>query len=158
MVVLDPDPFLNELTKLFEKTKTSGTVLVTFKASNLRPRKRRKSGKGGDKASAQASKPLAESEAEDEGGEGGSGEGPMDVDKGEPPVVCLIRVTDGKRKFSTSVSAKDHVRFQAAYATVLRAHMDALKKKEKKDKKKAGGGASSGATGGGKSSNQTSMA
>lgn len=48
---------------------------------------------------------------------------------------CLVRATNGKKKFSTTISAKDHLRFQAAYATVLRAHMDSLKKKEKKDKK-----------------------
>lgn len=29
------------------------------------------------------------------------------------------------------------MKFQASYATVLRAHMDALKKRERKDKKKA---------------------
>lgn len=34
------------------------------------------------------------------------------------------------------LSAKDHLRFQASYATVLRAHMHALKKRERKDKKK----------------------
>jgi hypothetical protein len=35
------------------------------------------------------------------------------------------------------LSAKDHQRFQTSYATVLKAHMDALKKREKKDKKSA---------------------
>ena len=35
------------------------------------------------------------------------------------------------------VSTKDHIRFQMSYATVLKAHMDALKKKEKKEKKKS---------------------
>jgi signal recognition particle subunit SRP14 len=33
------------------------------------------------------------------------------------------------------LTAKDHQRFQTSYATVLKAHMDALKKREKKDKK-----------------------
>lgn len=32
---------------------------------------------------------------------------------------------------------KDHQRFQASYATILKAHMTALKKRERKDKKKA---------------------
>lgn len=32
---------------------------------------------------------------------------------------------------------KDHHRFQASYATILKAHMSALKKRERKDKKKA---------------------
>ncbi|KAJ7564938.1 hypothetical protein O6H91_02G040500 [Diphasiastrum complanatum] len=48
---------------------------------------------------------------------------------------CLVRATDGKKKFSALLSAKDHQRFQMAYSTVLKAHMDALKKREKKDKK-----------------------
>ena len=37
--------------------------------------------------------------------------------------------------FYWQLSAKDHHRFQMAYATVLKAHMSALKKREKKDKK-----------------------
>ncbi|CAN1133757.1 Signal recognition particle 14 kDa protein [Linum perenne] len=35
------------------------------------------------------------------------------------------------------VGAKDHQKFQASYATILKAHMTALKKRERKDKKKA---------------------
>ncbi|KAF3325682.1 signal recognition particle protein-like isoform X2 [Carex littledalei] len=50
---------------------------------------------------------------------------------------CLVRATDGKKTISTLISAKDQLKFQASYATVLRAHMDALKKRERKDKKKA---------------------
>ncbi|RZB73561.1 Signal recognition particle 14 kDa protein [Glycine soja] len=49
---------------------------------------------------------------------------------------CLIRATDGKKTISTSVGPKDHQRFQASYATILKAHMTALKKRERKDKKK----------------------
>lgn len=33
------------------------------------------------------------------------------------------------------LTAKNHLRFQTSYATVLKAHMDSLKKKEKSDKK-----------------------
>ncbi|KAH9727297.1 Signal recognition particle 14 kDa protein [Citrus sinensis] len=56
---------------------------------------------------------------------------------GEPVEYrCLIRATDGKQKISTTVGAKDHQRFQASYATLLKAHMAALKKRERKDKKK----------------------
>ncbi|XP_023889772.1 signal recognition particle 14 kDa protein isoform X2 [Quercus suber] len=53
---------------------------------------------------------------------------------------CLIRATDGKKTISTSVGAKDHQRFQASYATILKAHMTALKKRERKDKKKGAEG------------------
>lgn len=34
------------------------------------------------------------------------------------------------------VGAKDHLRFQASYATILKAHMTALKKRGRKQKKK----------------------
>lgn len=50
---------------------------------------------------------------------------------------CLIRATDGKKTISTMVGAKDHQRFQASYATILKARMTTLKKREKKDKRKA---------------------
>ncbi|XP_054815528.1 signal recognition particle 14 kDa protein-like isoform X2 [Prosopis cineraria] len=50
---------------------------------------------------------------------------------------CLIRATDGKKTISTSVGQKDHLRFQSSYATILKAHMTALKKRERKDKKKS---------------------
>ncbi|KAF5742758.1 hypothetical protein HS088_TW09G00818 [Tripterygium wilfordii] len=56
---------------------------------------------------------------------------------GEPiEYRCLVRATDGKKTISTSVGAKDHLRFQSSYATILKAHMTSLKKKERKDKKK----------------------
>jgi|Transcript_7557 signal recognition particle subunit SRP14 len=48
--------------------------------------------------------------------------------------VCLIRATDGKRKFSTTLGDGDNAKFQASYHTILKAHMDALKKKDKKGK------------------------
>ncbi len=53
---------------------------------------------------------------------------------------CLIRATNGKKTISASVGPKDHQRFQASYATILKAHMTALKKRGRKDKKKAAEG------------------
>ncbi|KAI5064156.1 hypothetical protein GOP47_0020826 [Adiantum capillus-veneris] len=103
MVRLDPDPFLNELTKLYEQHRDKGTVWVTLKRVHLDWKRKRK----------------ATVESEDE-----------TVD-----YRCLVRATDGKKNISAMLSAKDHQRFQMAYATVLKAHMDALKKREKKDKK-----------------------
>ena len=99
MVLLEPDPFLNELNKLFERNKAKGSVFVTMKRSSLKPRK----------GKAQVS---------------------------EADHRCLIRATDGKRKISTHLSAVQHVKFQASYALILRAHMDSLKKKEKVKVKK----------------------
>eukprot|EP00295_Goniomonas_pacifica_P012507 CAMPEP_0175877024 /NCGR_PEP_ID=MMETSP0107_2-20121207/40375_1 /TAXON_ID=195067 ORGANISM="Goniomonas pacifica, Strain CCMP1869" /NCGR_SAMPLE_ID=MMETSP0107_2 /ASSEMBLY_ACC=CAM_ASM_000203 /LENGTH=80 /DNA_ID=CAMNT_0017196297 /DNA_START=23 /DNA_END=265 /DNA_ORIENTATION=+ len=48
--------------------------------------------------------------------------------------VCLVRAKCGKTRLSTHVPAKDQVRFQMHYSTILKGHMDALKKKEKKEK------------------------
>lgn len=49
--------------------------------------------------------------------------------------VLANRLT-GILGFVEKVGAKDHQRFQASYATLLKAHMAALKKRERKDKKK----------------------
>ncbi|XP_077228139.1 signal recognition particle, SRP9/SRP14 subunit isoform X2 [Tasmannia lanceolata] len=103
MVLLQPDPFLNELTNMYERTQDKGSVWVTLKRSSLK---------------AKATRKKLESQG-------------ADVE-----YRCLVRATDGKKTISTSLSSKDHQRFQASYATVLRAHMNALKKRERKDKKK----------------------
>ncbi|XP_062108673.1 signal recognition particle 14 kDa protein-like [Humulus lupulus] len=104
MVLLQLDPFLNELTSMFERSTKIGSVWVTLKRSslqsNLQKTKQKTAGEGIE-------------------------------------FRCLIRATDGKKTISTSVGAKDHMRFQASYATILKAHMIALKKRERKEKKKA---------------------
>mmetsp|Transcript_39801 Transcript_39801/g.55271 ORF Transcript_39801/g.55271 Transcript_39801/m.55271 type:complete len:116 (+) Transcript_39801:133-480(+) len=102
---LDADKFLNALGKLYEQNKTSGTVYLTLKRSNLKPKpKRKKDGIAAD-------------------------------DDIEGESVCLIRATDGKKKISAAIGAKDHMRFQAAYSTLLKAHMDSLKKREREKKR-----------------------
>ena len=58
------------------------------------------------------------------------------------PYVCLVRAADSRRKIATAVPAKDAARFVESYGTILKAHMDGLKKKEKA--KKAGGGGGGG--------------
>ncbi|KAJ8615850.1 hypothetical protein MRB53_035222 [Persea americana] len=103
MVLLQPDPFLSELTSMYERCQEKGSVWVTLKRSSL-------------KSKAQKNK--------------------LESKGGGVEYRCLVRATDGKKTISTSLSAKDHLRFQASYATVLRAHMHALKKRERKDKKK----------------------
>jgi signal recognition particle subunit SRP14 len=114
MVHCDADAFLNELHKLFERNKAAGSVWITMKRSDQRPRLR---------ARAKAGAP--------------------------PPVTelrCLLRATDGKRKISTSLGAAEYAKFQASYALILRAQMDALKKrgKAKKEPGKASKGAAAG--------------
>ncbi|KAK1271962.1 Signal recognition particle 14 kDa protein [Acorus gramineus] len=128
MVLLQPDPFLNELTKMFEQNKEKGSVWVTFKRSTLKC-----------KAVRQRMQTVGEL----------------------LEYRCLVRATDGKKKISTAVesmetrqiliclvylilrceisgqlSTKEHQKFQASYATLLKAHMDSLKKRDRKDKKK----------------------
>ncbi|XP_058202342.1 signal recognition particle 14 kDa protein isoform X1 [Rhododendron vialii] len=104
MVLLQPDPFLNELTSMFERSTEKGSVWVTLKRSSLKSKVvRNKMATAGE-----------------------------EIDH-----RCLIRATDGKKTISTSVGAKDHQRFQASYATILKARMTALKKRERKDKRKA---------------------
>ncbi|EFO17268.1 hypothetical protein LOAG_11231 [Loa loa] len=50
--------------------------------------------------------------------------------KGED--LCLFRVKLGNRKISTVVHAKEVNKFQLAYAGILKANMDNLKKRERK--------------------------
>ncbi|KAM7486719.1 hypothetical protein LguiA_002728 [Lonicera macranthoides] len=104
MVRLQPDPFLSELTSMFERSTEKGSVWVTIKHSS-------------DKSKAQRNK-MASAEKAIE-------------------YRCLIRASDGKKTISTMVGAKDHQRFQASYATILKARMTSLKKRERKDKRKA---------------------
>ncbi|VDL92001.1 unnamed protein product [Schistocephalus solidus] len=46
--------------------------------------------------------------------------------------TCLIRATLGKKKLSTVVHQKDMNRFNQAYANVLKANLDGLKKRDKR--------------------------
>ncbi|CAH1412022.1 unnamed protein product [Lactuca virosa] len=104
MVRLQLDPFLNELTTMFEHTTEKGSVWVTLKHSS-------------DKSKVQKNKMITAGK--------------------ELEYKCLVRATDGKKNISTLVGTKEHQRFQAYYATILKARMTSLKKREKKDKKKA---------------------
>ncbi|CAL9053699.1 signal recognition particle 14 kDa protein [Musa acuminata AAA Group] len=103
MVLLQPDPFLNELTSMFERSTEKGSVWVTLKRSSMKCKATRKK---------------------------------METAGETIEYRCLVRATDGKKTISTSLSARDYQKFQASYATVLKAHMNALKKRERKDKKK----------------------
>ncbi|WOL18355.1 signal recognition particle 14 kDa protein [Canna indica] len=101
--VLQPDPFLNELTSMFECSTEKGSVWVTFKRSSM-------------KSKAARNKMQSAGQSIE--------------------YRCLVRATDSKKTISTSLSAKDYQKFQASYATVLKAHMNSLKKRERKDRKK----------------------
>jgi len=118
MVYLENDVFLNELVRMFSKSKVkgNGTVYVTMKkfdgtkrVSNTTVTKSTGSKKKSQKA--------AEVKA--------------------PDHACLIRAKLQNRKIATLVPAKDVNRFQLSYCSVLRGNMDALKKTKKNKSKSA---------------------
>lgn len=102
MVLLENDQFLSELTKLYQKTKSSGTVVVTMKRYDGR------------------TKPLSRQQKQN-----------MPVPPEPQEYKCLIRANMGSRKLSTVILAKDINKFQLAYSNLLRGNIE-LKKKEKK--------------------------
>ncbi|KAG8176253.1 hypothetical protein JTE90_021350 [Oedothorax gibbosus] len=103
MVLLENEAFLTELTRLFQKSRSSGTVSITMKRYDGRTKPKPRTSK-----SVESSLP------------------PISEYK------CLIRATLGNKKFSTVVNAKDVNKFQLAYANLLKGNMDGLKKKDKK--------------------------
>ena len=125
MVLLDPDAFLTQLTRVLEKNRSGGTIYVTMKRcararSNRRPRPAARSF-------------HAARAAADAGVEGKKG---LPVDPAD--CRCLVRAVGAKQKFSTLIAAKDHRRFAQSYGNIMKVSLDALKKKERKrgDKKK----------------------
>lgn len=109
MVMHDTDKFLTELAKMYARNQTSGTVRLTMKRTTM------------------PTKPTPSKRKAADGAE------PMATDE---EMACLIRAQDNKKKISATVPAKDHMRFQAAYTVLLKAHMHALKKRERDKKKK----------------------
>jgi len=111
---LDPDPFLNELHRMYERARTKGSsVRITLKRSNLKP-----------KPAVRKGKPTpAPPPAED--------------------YRCLVRASDGKRSISTTapVPPQQAAKFAGSLNIICRAHMGELKapKKREKEKKDKGG-------------------
>jgi len=154
---LEPDPFLNELNKLYEQNKNTGSVWVTFKRKDWRPREKSKttassaasSVAGASASSAPAAAAAASSSSttpsstekqtkkSSSGSSASSGSSSHHSHAHSHGVddLCLIRATDGKTKLSTTIRAKDVVRFQMSLTTILKAHVDNLKKREKPKKK-----------------------
>ncbi|XP_057304049.1 signal recognition particle 14 kDa protein-like [Hydractinia symbiolongicarpus] len=106
MVLLDNDGFLTQLTALFNKSKTQGTVYVTMKQYHGETKPKPRNLKTSD---------------------------PNPHATGEPR--CLFRATNGKKKLSTIVMHKDVNKFQLAYASLLKTNIDSLKKRDRKSKK-----------------------
>lgn len=114
MVLLDNEQFLSELTKFYQKAKTSGTVLVTMKRYDGR------------------TKPVPRAEKK------------SISQLPEPQEYkCLMRANMGSKKISTVVSAKDVNRFQLAYSNLIRGNIELKKKEKKSDKSSKKNGKSS---------------
>ena len=102
MVLLENEQFLTELTKFYQKSKTSGSVTVTMKRYDGR------------------TKPISRKQKAN-----------MPVPPEPQEYKCLMRATLGNKKLSTIVLAKDINKFQLAYSNLIRGNIE-LKKKEKK--------------------------
>jgi signal recognition particle subunit SRP14 len=118
MVLLENEQFLSELSKLYQKVKTAGTVQVTMKRYDGRtkpvPTRKTNSSKTKKGAAAAAPEPAQPSE-----------------------YSCLIRATSGSRKISTVIGAKDMNKFQLAYSNLVRGNIELNKKEKKADAKGA---------------------
>jgi signal recognition particle subunit SRP14 len=130
---VDPDKFLTELNKLFDRTKDKGTVFLTMKRSKFYKRSFELRENQSRRANqpflplffqfiiltasfyfyAAAQKPKRSK-----------------VQPTPEDYKCLVRVSDGKRKVSTIVAGKDLSRFQDSYSTLLKVRF-IFKKKER---------------------------
>jgi len=95
---------------LFQQTRNSGSLFLTMKKYNgqTKPKPRPKGKTKGKHASPEPEEHL-----------------------------CLLRASNGKKKISTIVSTREVKRFQMAYANLLKASMDGLKKRDKRTAKAA---------------------
>lgn len=107
MVLIDNDAFLTQLTLLFSKNRSSGTVFITMKQYHGETKPKPRKLKSSD---------------------------PNPHATGEPR--CLFRATNGKKKLSTVVMHKDVNKFQLAYSSLLKSNIDSLKKTKKTKKSK----------------------
>ncbi|CAL8111430.1 unnamed protein product [Orchesella dallaii] len=117
MVYLENDAFLNELVRMFSKSKVkgNGTVYVIMKKFDGTKR---------------AASPVKKSS-----GSNKQKKTQKVSEESSPAHACLIRAKLQNRKIATLVPAKEVNRFQLAYCSVLRGNMDALKKTKKNKSK-----------------------
>ncbi|KAN0026151.1 hypothetical protein ACTFIV_007135 [Dictyostelium citrinum] len=99
---LDNDAFLSALNKLYQSTSKKGTVWVTMK----------KYVDSDSNFSLKKADRIKKSEEEEN--------------------KCLVRATNGKKKISTIVLAKDKSMFEKSYKNVLLINLDNLKVEKKK--------------------------
>ncbi|XP_014790463.1 signal recognition particle 14 kDa protein [Octopus bimaculoides] len=106
MVFLENDSFLSELTRFFQRSKTSGSLNITMKRYDGRTKPKPKSNRSEQSISHETVE-----------------------------YKCILRASLGNKKISTIVNQKDVNKFQMAYINVLKGNMDGLKKRDKKSAK-----------------------
>lgn len=123
-MLLDNDHFLLELTKLFQqqRLKNAGSLALTMKRYDGHTKPKAQLTKKQRLEQKNASTPTVTATAHS----------PTTHEPTE--YKCLVRAVFGSKKLSTVVAAKDINRFQLAYANLLKANMDTLKKKAKESK------------------------
>ncbi|CAI5964208.1 unnamed protein product [Closterium sp. NIES-65] len=141
-MLLEPDPFLNELIKLSACARNSIAHSLAIGpnhfSSALPTHRTASAGAGGDglKRCVWGCSLTANLRKKPKGGEKAGGDDVEEDESSAAEYRCVVRATDGKRKISTLLGPREHAKFQAAYALVLKAHMDSLKRKEKRERKK----------------------
>ncbi|KAI8072559.1 signal recognition particle, SRP9/SRP14 subunit [Gongronella butleri] len=113
MKQVDPVTFTVELGKVYEQCKSAGQVSVTMKRMTTQ---RLKMANAVQKSLPKGAEQVLQGKSD--------------------RYPTIVRATYKNSKFSTLVTADDFEKFQAAYATVIRAYMDTLKKKERVKKNK----------------------
>ena len=120
MTILEPDAFLTQLTRILERSRTSGTIYVTMKRCALGLPMYECTPVALHKLSSATYSADVPPDAKDGRGESTS----------EPR--CLVRAVGAKHKISAMVSSKDYRRFMQSYGNILKVSLDSLKKREKK--------------------------
>ncbi|KAH9591989.1 RNA-binding signal recognition particle subunit srp14 [Schistosoma haematobium] len=103
-MLLDNDTFLTSLHKLFNQSKSSGSLYITMKRYD-----------GRVKPIPKRVQKVKDVHVTNENS-------------------CLLRATLGNQKISTVVHQKDMNRFNQAYSNLLKANIDGLKKRDKRVK------------------------
>ncbi|CAF1135498.1 unnamed protein product [Rotaria magnacalcarata] len=124
-MLFEIDNFLLELSKLFQqqRIKNAGSLSLTMKRYDGRTKpktqltKKQRLEQKNIKSKVLSSPPPSTTASND-----------------SIEYKCLVRAIYGSKKLSTVVSSKDMNRFQLAYANLLKANMDTLKKKAKESK------------------------
>ncbi|XP_003738386.1 signal recognition particle 14 kDa protein [Galendromus occidentalis] len=117
-MLLESEAFLTELTRMFQKSRDSGSLVITMKRwdghEKPKPRDLEKKPPKNKKLKKKLEKLQSIAPAQTK------------------EYKCLLRAVLGSRKISTVVTPQEAMKFQASYSILLRGNIDGLRKKEKK--------------------------